>query len=63
MILGNFPDITFELKPKVFKTGSKGYQASGTAGIEGKTFQVNILLIEKGSKPKPEDQDDEDKDD
>ena len=38
------------LPPKDFKTGSKGYYASGKIEIEGKRYQVQIQLVEIGSK-------------
>ncbi len=36
--------------PKEFKTGSRGYYASGKIEIEGKRYQVQIQLVEIGSK-------------
>jgi hypothetical protein len=36
--------------PKNFKTGSRGYFGSGKAEIEGKRYQVQIQLVEIGSK-------------
>jgi hypothetical protein len=36
--------------PKDFKTGSKGYFASGKVEIEGKRYQAQIQLVEIGSK-------------
>jgi len=41
------------LPPKDFKTGSKGYYANGKLEIEGKRYQVQLQLVEIGSK-KPE---------
>jgi hypothetical protein len=37
--------------PKDFKTGSKGYYANGKLEIEGRRYQVQIQLVEIGSKP------------
>ncbi|GAP23011.1 hypothetical protein [Leptolinea tardivitalis] len=38
------------LPPKEFKTGSKGYYANGKMEIEGKRYQVQIQMVEIGSK-------------
>ena len=38
------------LPPKEFKTGSKGYYANGKLEIEGKRYQVQIQMVEIGSK-------------
>lgn len=40
--------------PKDFKTGSKGFYVNGKVEIDGKRYQVQIQLVEIGSKPKPE---------
>jgi hypothetical protein len=40
----------FVVNPKQFKTGSKGYYANGKAEIDGKRYQVQIQLVEIGSK-------------
>ena len=40
--------------PKEFKTGSRGFYANGKADIDGKRYQVQIQLVEIGSKPKAE---------
>ena len=42
----------FLLVKKDFKTGSRGYHAQGKAELDGKRYQVNILAVEIGSKPK-----------
>ena len=42
----------FAAAAKTFKTGSRGYYANGKAEIEGKRYQVQIQLVEIGSKPK-----------
>lgn len=39
---------------KNFKTGSKGYHAQGKMQIGNKNYQINILAVEIGSKPKEE---------
>ena len=39
---------------KDFKTGSKGFYANGKLVIEGKRYQVQVQLVEIGSKPKEE---------
>lgn len=38
--------------PKEFKTGSKGFYANAKAEIDGKRYQVQIQLVEIGSKKK-----------
>ena len=40
--------------PKEFKTGSRGFYVNGKADIEGKRYQVQIQLVEIGSKVKAE---------
>jgi hypothetical protein len=40
----------FNVNPKEFKTGSRGYYANGKAEIDGKRYQVQIQLVEIGSK-------------
>lgn len=37
---------------KNFKTGSKGFHAQGKMQIGDKNYQINILAVEIGSKPK-----------
>jgi len=39
---------------KVFKTGSKGYFGMGKIEINGKRYQVQVQMVEIGSKPKAE---------
>lgn len=39
---------------KAFKTGSRGYFGTGKVQIGEKRYQVQIQLVEIGSKPKPE---------
>lgn len=40
--------------PKEFKTGSKGYFGMGKIQIGEKRYQVQVQLVEIGSKPKVE---------
>jgi hypothetical protein len=42
----------FILNKKNFKTGSRGYHATGKIQVGHKKYQVNILCVEIGSKPK-----------
>ena len=42
----------FILSKKDFKTGSRGYHAQGKMMAGGKNYQINILCVEIGSKPK-----------
>ena len=39
---------------KEFKTGSRGYFGMGKIQIGEKRYQVQVQLVEIGSKPKPE---------
>ena len=39
---------------KAFKTGSKGYFGMGKIEINGKRYQVQVQMVEIGSKPKAE---------
>ena len=39
---------------KNFKTGSRGYYANGKIEIDGKRYQMQIQLVEIGSKAAPE---------
>jgi hypothetical protein len=41
----------FTLKPKEFKTGSRGFYALGKVEINGKRYQTQIQLVEIGSRP------------
>ena len=43
--------------PKLFKTGSRGFFTSQKIEIGGKRFQVQVQLVEIGSKVKPEAED------
>ena len=40
----------FLVAPKEFKTGSRGYFANGKTEFDGKRYQVQIQLVEIGSK-------------
>ncbi len=44
--------VVFTANSKIFKTGSRGYYAMGKTEIDGKRYQVQIQLVEIGSKPK-----------
>jgi hypothetical protein len=44
--------MNFILGKKDFKTGSRGYHAQGKMMVGGKNYQINILCVEIGSKPK-----------
>ena len=44
------PIAILTVPPKDFKTGSKGYYANAKTVIEGKSYQVQIQLVEIGSK-------------
>ena len=39
---------------KLFKTGSRGFYGMGKIQIGEKRYQVQVQLVEIGSKPKPE---------
>jgi hypothetical protein len=39
------------VQPKDFKTGSKGYYTNGKVEIDGKRYQLQVQLVEIGSKP------------
>ena len=47
----------FSATPKTFKTGSRGFYARQILEIAGKRYQVQIQLVEKGSKNKPDSSD------
>lgn len=63
IIISEEPDKKVELKEKVFKSGSRGFFGNSVWQYRGKTYQVNILLYEKGSKPAGSTEDDEGDDD
>lgn len=39
---------------KTFKTGSRGFYGMGKIAIGDKRYQVQVQLVEIGSRPKPE---------
>ncbi len=39
------------LPPKLFKTGSRGFYANTKLEVDGKRYQVQIQMVEIGSKP------------
>lgn len=45
---------TIPVSPKEFKTGSRGYYANTKVEIGGKRYQVQIQMVEIGSKTKTE---------
>jgi len=51
-ILLNGEKQDFVLNKKNFKTGSRGYHATGKMQVGEKRYQINILCVEIGSKPK-----------
>jgi hypothetical protein len=42
------------VNPKEFKTGSRGFYANTKIEIDGKRYQLQIQMVEIGSKPKGE---------
>jgi len=42
------------LPPKEFKTGSRGFFNNSKVEIDGKRYQLQIQLVEIGSKPQEE---------
>jgi hypothetical protein len=42
----------FIINPKNFSTGSRGFYGQGKMQVGDKNYQVNIQLVEIGSKPK-----------
>ena len=45
---------TMELKPVSFKTGSDGFRGQGKVMDGGVKYQVQVMAIRVGSKPKDE---------
>ena len=43
---------TMELKPVTFKTGSDGFRGQGKVIENGVKYQVQVMAIRVGSKPK-----------
>ncbi len=48
--------VTVALPPKQFKTGSRGFYNNTKLEIDGKRYQVQIQLVEIGSKPPAEEE-------
>lgn len=46
----------FIINPKNFSTGSRGFYGQGKMMVGDKNYQVNIQLVEIGSKPKGKDE-------
>ncbi len=44
--------VTMEMKPVTFKTGSDGFRGQGKVVDEGVKYQVQVMAIRVGSKPK-----------
>ena len=42
------------LPPKLFKTGSRGFYGNTKMEVDGKRYQVQIQMVEIGSKPQGE---------
>jgi hypothetical protein len=42
------------LPPKLFKTGSRGYYANTKIEVDGKRYQVQLQMVEIGSKAQEE---------
>ncbi len=40
------------LDPKNFKTGSRGFHGHGKLSFNGSRYQINLMLVEIGSKKK-----------
>ena len=49
---------TLSIDPKNFRTGSRGYYANQKLEIDGKRYQVQIQLVEIGSKQAKEEEND-----
>jgi hypothetical protein len=45
---------TLKAPEKVFKTGSRGFYGMGKIQIDEKRYQVQVQLVEIGSRPKVE---------
>jgi hypothetical protein len=48
----NEPFSVITVSPKEFKTGSKGFFGMAKAEIDGKRYQIQVQVVEIGSKPK-----------
>ena len=50
----NEPFTVITVSPKEFKTGSKGFFGMAEAEIDGKRYQIQVQVVEIGSKAKNE---------
>ena len=50
----NEPFSVITVSPKDFKTGSKGFFGMAKAEHDGKRYQIQVQIVEIGSKPKTE---------
>jgi hypothetical protein len=48
----NEPFSVITVSPKEFKTGSKGFFGMAKAELDGKRYQIQVQIVEIGSKPK-----------
>jgi len=48
----NEPFSVITVSPKEFKTGSKGFFGMSKAELDGKRYQIQVQIVEIGSKPK-----------
>jgi hypothetical protein len=48
----NEPFSVITVSPKDFKTGSKGFFGMAKAELDGKRYQIQVQVVEIGSKPK-----------
>lgn len=48
----NEPFSVITVSPKEFKTGSKGFFGMAKAELDGKRYQIQVQVVEIGSKPK-----------
>ncbi len=46
------PFAVITVSPKEFKTGSKGFFGMAKAELDGKRYQIQVQIVEIGSKPK-----------
>ncbi len=44
--------MVFQLSKKDYKTGSRGFYGNGKMMAGGKNYQINVQIVEIGSKPK-----------
>lgn len=43
---------TFDLEPRDFRTGSKGYFLRETIDLSSKSYWVNVIIVDKSTKKK-----------